>query len=210
MMTLSSDDLLSHVIGIGGHVLCLITIAVWLVRRASPLVLLMKVVVFVALFTLTPASAVIDWTRGVFGDLSAASLVPLAVILGSVLIPSFKTDGKQLRAILKTATLIAIPLYATSLFLRSPDIYSGGFHPPGLFGLITGHMVVALIAIRTKLYLFAAWPIVSLLLFASGQFESRNLWDAAVDLPAAIAGAIAWVITLVKRTGTSSSQSANS
>ena len=118
------------------------------------------------------------------------------ILIASIIYWSFSSQPYNRREclfILRATSLIALPLFFTSITGIGPDLYHFGFHawiPMAIAG------AAGLYLVGQRLFMVAAWLLAALILRASDFSESSNFWDHLVDLPSALAGIAAWAILL--------------
>lgn len=114
--------------------------------------------------------------RGLLGEASAALPVLAWYATGA---PAIGRAGKVLLAAVAGA---ALALYVSALGLLQTDLYAAGYAPGGL--MVPAALIV-LLAYRVLPGLAWAW-LGGIALFASGLHPSPNLFDALIDVPAAL------------------------
>jgi len=122
--------------------------------------------------------------RGIFGDLSAASIVACVGFL-------IGTATEQVRTLLRITFVLALPLYVTSLSGIGPDLYALGFSQ---WWLVVPLAAFGFWSVSQERFWITLWVLLALVMTALPIHESSNLWDALVDVPAAVAGLVAWCI----------------
>ena len=118
------------------------------------------------------------YLRGVTGDLSITSLALIGCVLSR---SGFSCDGNEpgnRRALLKLVALVALTLYPLSLGLTAFDPYRLGFGEP-LFAAAL--LLLGFAAWVLKHHLIASCISLAILAWASGWYESGNLWDYLLD-----------------------------
>jgi len=118
------------------------------------------------------------YLRGVTGDLSITTLALIGCALSRSGIPHNCNDSNYCLALLKLVVLVALPLYPLSLGLTAFDPYRLGFGDPLLISVL---LLLAFAAWILKHHLIASCISLAILAWASGWYESGNLWDYLLD-----------------------------
>lgn len=118
--------------------------------------------------------SVLEFVRGVSGDLSVTTLVLLALALqGKV-----PDSNRQKYSLLALLTLAALLLYPAALGLGMFDTYRLGF---GNLWFIAALLLLALGAWLRQFTLIALSISLAVLAWSAGWYESNNLWDYLLD-----------------------------
>lgn len=112
--------------------------------------------------------------RGLFGDLSMASLL----LLGLGLWPDKTVRDRQRLGMLAGVVLLGVGLYPAALGLGMFDPYRLGF---GDLTLLSGLLAAALLLALRGYGLAAVWLSLAVLGWALGLGESTNLWNYLID-----------------------------
>lgn len=121
------------------------------------------------------------YVRGATGDLSITTLVLLwCALLGplSNTHPGCASDPRHRLALLALIALAAVALYPMALGLGAFDPYRLGF---GNWLFVAALLLVALAAWLRKNHLVALCISLAALAWATGYYESGNLWDYLLD-----------------------------
>lgn len=115
----------------------------------------------------------VEYLRGVVGDLSIATQILLAAfVIGSV------PERRQLGAIMAAALAAAAFLYPAALGLIQFDSYALGY---ASMPLVVALATLTLAAWYLRFEWLAACLLVAVTAKVAGVLESRNLWDYLVD-----------------------------
>jgi len=141
---------------------------------------------------------VIEFSRGLLGDLSFASLL----MLGSYLLTIMKTNRASNAGSFNCLVIImAVVLYPTSLGYSHFDMYSIGFASDSFYNyLVTVIAGVGIIAWYVGYAQIAIWLTLSVLAHGLGLFESNNLWNYLLDPLVVIACLVSVIIKASKLT----------
>ncbi|MEH6345289.1 MAG: hypothetical protein V7785_09400 [Bermanella sp.] len=139
---------------------------------------------------------VIEFSRGLLGDLSFASLL----MLGSYLLTIMKKNRASNASSFNLLVIImAVVLYPTSLGYSHFDMYSIGFASDEAYKyLVTVIAAIGIIAWYVGYAQIAIWLTLSLLAHGLGLFESNNLWNYLLDPLVVIACFISVIIKAAK------------
>jgi hypothetical protein len=118
------------------------------------------------------------YVRGMTGDLSITSLVLLMLFMVSRLTPGRKAATKEKYPLLVLAVLAAAVLYPMALGAGDFDPYRMGY---GNVWFIGGLFAVTLAAFLRRLDRVALIIALAVLAWATGWYESANLWDYLLD-----------------------------
>ncbi len=139
---------------------------------------------------------VIEFSRGLLGDLSFASILMLATYLLTIM----KTDRtRNANSFNGVVILMAAILYPTSLGLGHFDMYSIGFASDGFYNyLVTVIAGLGIIAWYVGYAQIAIWLTLSVLAHGLNLFESNNLWNYLLDPLVVIACLVSVIIKASK------------
>ena len=139
---------------------------------------------------------VIEFSRGLLGDLSFASLLMLGTYLFSIMRSNRVNNTNSFNGLV---ILLAIILYPSSLGLGYFDMYTTGFASDGYYSYLVS--IVALLGVMAW-YLgyaqIAIWLTLSVLAHGLNLFESNNLWNYLLDPLVVIACFISLIIKACK------------
>jgi hypothetical protein len=116
--------------------------------------------------------------RGVTGDLSITTMVLLWCALLRPWCSCFTVEAKQRHALLVLIAFAALVLYPMALGASAYDPYRLGYGDP-LF--IVALLLIALVAWLRKSTLIVLCIAFATLAWATGWYESGNLWDYLLD-----------------------------
>jgi len=139
---------------------------------------------------------VIEFSRGLLGDLSFASILMLATYLLSIMKTEriYNTNSFNVLVI-----LMAVVLYPTSLGYSHFDMYSVGFASAEYYSLLVAAIAcIGIIAWYMGYAQIAVWLTLSVLAHGLNLFESNNLWNYLLDPLVVIACLISVIIKASK------------
>jgi len=136
-----------------------------------------------------------SYLRGVTGDLSITTLVLIWCALTRPSIACGGNDANNRRALLTLVALVALALYPLSLGLIAVDPYRIGYGDPQFVAVL---LLAALAAWIWKHDLIASCISLATLAWATGWYESGNLWDYLLDPLLSIYALAAIMIQAVK------------
>ncbi|MGC2048650.1 MAG: hypothetical protein WA635_08570 [Gallionella sp.] len=122
--------------------------------------------------------SVAAYLRGVTGDLSITTLMLIGCALPGPGFACGSNDANSRRALLTLVALVALPLYPLSLGLSAFDAYRLGYGDPQF---VVALLLTALAAWFRKQHLIASCISWAILAWATGWYESGNLWDYLLD-----------------------------
>ena len=134
--------------------------------------------VFVLMLVPFGAMPVAAYVRGVTGDLSITTLVLLCCALMKQWCDCVTAEGKQRRALLMMIALFALALYPMALGIGGYDPYRLGYGDP-LFIFVL--LLLVLFAWFLKFPLVVLCIALATLAWATGWYESSNIWDYLID-----------------------------
>lgn len=115
--------------------------------------------------------SIIEFIRGMIGDLSITSLLLIVMTIRKPA-PSIKSETLLL------ITLSGCALYVLALGFSTFDLYRLGF---GNLGVIVGLLIVAILAWWRNNLVLAAGVSLAVIAWSIGYYESTNLWDYLLD-----------------------------
>ena len=152
-------------------------------------------IVFVLMLIPLGGIAMAAYLRGATGDLSITTLV----LIGCALLrPGFACVGNETsnrRSLLTLVVLIALLFYPLSMGLTAFDPYRLGYGDPQFVAAL---LLAALAAWFWKHHLIASCISLATLAWATGWYESGNLWDYLLDPFLSIYALAAIMIQVVK------------
>jgi hypothetical protein len=134
--------------------------------------------VFVLMLIPFGALPVASYVRGVTGDLSITTQVLMWCTLLKQGCDCVTVDGKQRQALLMMIALFALALYPMALGIGAYDPYRLGYGDP-LF--IAALLLLVLFAWSLKSALIVLCIALATLAWATGWYESSNIWDYLID-----------------------------
>ena len=148
----------------------------WLRRervRASTIAL-----VLIASWTPVQGLPLAGYLRGLVGDLSATTMLLLAMRLWSVACGRRLLDENERTLWFVLIALAAIFLYPMALGLGGYDPYALGFGSPGFCAILLG---ITLLAGWMHRHWIMLGILASVTAWLAGLLESRNIWDYLID-----------------------------
>lgn len=139
---------------------------------------------------------VAGYVRGVLGDLSVTTTL---LLLHHLLRPGLGLAAIDARSRVTLQALVAtggVVLYPLALGFGPTDPYRLGFADGRLVGLV---LVAAVGAWIARLHFVASVLALSVVAWAAGLAESRNLWDYLLDPLVAAWGLVALLLRLTRR-----------
>ena len=122
---------------------------------------------------------VIEFPRGLLGDLSLASILMLATYLLSIMKKERINNANSFNGLV---ILMAIILYPTSLGYSQFDMYTIGFASDVFYNyFIMAIALIGVIAWYMGYAQIAVWLTLSVLAHGLNLFESNNLWNYLLD-----------------------------
>jgi len=139
---------------------------------------------------------VIEFSRGLLGDLSFASILMLAAYLLTIMKADRTSNASSFNGLV---ILMAVVLYPTSLGFGQFDMYSIGFASSGYYNyLVTAIAGLGIIAWYLGYAQIAIWLTLSVLAHGLNLFESNNLWNYLLDPLVVIACLVSVIIKASK------------
>jgi len=139
---------------------------------------------------------VIEFSRGLLGDLSFASILMLAAYLLTIMKVDRTSNASSFNGLV---ILMAVVLYPTSLGFGQFDMYSIGFASSGYYNyLVTAIAGLGIIAWYLGYAQIAIWLTLSVLAHGLNLFESNNLWNYLLDPLVVIACLVSVIIKASK------------
>ncbi len=140
---------------------------------------------------------VIEFSRGLLGDLSFASIL----MLGTYLLSIMKTERIHNSNSFNVLVIVmAIILYPTSLGYSHFDMYSVGFASAEYYSLLVAAMAcIGIISWYMGYAQIAVWLTLSMLAYGLNLFESNNLWNYLLDPLVVIACFVSVIIKACKQ-----------
>lgn len=173
-----------------GYLGCMLLVAAfvaWLAghRRVSSGVRASVALVTAALLLIPVGDLlVVEYLRGIIGDLSIVTQVLLAAFLAGRV-----AEERQLGAIMATAVVAAVFLYPAALGVIQFDPYALGYASPYFIAALAG---LTLAAWYLRFEWLAACLLVAVVAKVAGVLESHNLWDYLLD-PLLVLYAVFWL-----------------
>ncbi len=172
---------MSALLGLAGVALayCALLLNVMRAQRQSRAVQigLMVMALFFALFPILDEPLVI-YFRGVFGDLSVATLLLSGAAVASVFQRQDLLVAQDKRLFYLVIAMMSLLLYPFALGWGQADTYRLGYH----FGLFEWLIFsIGLFALALRAFFVTAWIALSLISYELNLYESRNLWDYLID-----------------------------
>ena len=147
-------------------------------RLAKPHLAMFSGAIFVAMLIPFNGFPLAAYLRGATGDLSITTMVLLWCALSRSWAGCGAVDHKHRLALLVLIALAALALYPMALGFGAFDPYRFGY---GNWQFITLLLLVALAAWFWKYYLIALCIALATFAWATGWYESGNLWDYLLD-----------------------------
>ena len=139
---------------------------------------------------------VIEFSRGLLGDLSFACILMLATYLLTIMKTDRTSNASSFNGLV---ILMAVVLYPTSLGFGQFDMYSIGFASSGYYNyLVTAIAGIGIIAWYLGYAQIAIWLTLSVLAHGLNLFESNNLWNYLLDPLVVIACLVSVIIKASK------------
>ena len=160
------------------------------------------VAVVVALLPLGTLSLA-AYLRGLTGDLSITTLVLLLRAIVRQFDASSAADERERVALQSLLAVAAVALYPLALGLGKFDPYRLGYASPWMMSAL---LLLALATWVLRLPLVVWCLSLATLAYATGWYESNNLWDYVIDPLAAIYGVSSLLLRAARRRGVISAQ----
>lgn len=170
---------LTGLAGIASAASALMLLLPGMANMTKPRLALLLAAVFVLMLIPLGEMPLAAYVRGVTGDLSITTLVLLwCALLQPWLDKSVQQNKQSRHTLLILVALTALALYPMALGIGTFDPYRLGYSNPLFVGAL---LIIAVTAWLNRFYLVALCIALATLAWATGWYESDNLWDYLLD-----------------------------